>query len=92
MWRVWSVKNDVYVAPRKKGGDFRISLHESGQWRLGFTKEYGDKMVALGSWDQDRKVESIKRPPDIRTDSRAPIASTSSILNSASLATNRPPT
>ena len=31
VWRVWSVRNDVYVAPRSKVGEFKISLHQSGK-------------------------------------------------------------
>jgi hypothetical protein len=39
VWRVWNSRNDVYVAPRTKGGEFKISLHESGKWRLAFTEK-----------------------------------------------------
>ena len=64
VWRAWTNGNDVYLAPRMKGGDFKISLHESGKWRLGFTEEYGKQMERLGTWGVDRKVEAIDRPSE----------------------------
>jgi hypothetical protein len=64
VWRVWNIKNDVYLAPRSKGGEFKISLHQSGVWRLAFTGEYTNLMRKLGTWTSDRKVESLNRPPE----------------------------
>lgn len=62
VWRVWTVKNDVYVAPRTKGGEFKISLHKSGKWRLAFTSDYAEKMRRLGTWRSERCVEPLDRP------------------------------
>ena len=61
------VRNDVYVAPRSKGGEFKISLHQSGKWRLAFTEEYAEVMYGLGTWDADRCIESFERPPQHAT-------------------------
>lgn len=38
IWRVWPghPKNDVYLASRKTAGIMKISLHESGDWRMQF--------------------------------------------------------
>lgn len=36
LWRLWASRNkdDVYLATRRSAGIFKISLHESGDWRL----------------------------------------------------------
>ena len=64
VWRVWADENDVYVAPRAKGGEFKISLHASGKWRLAFTEEYAQQMHKLGTWNSDRRVDSLDRPAE----------------------------
>jgi hypothetical protein len=33
VWRIWTQKNEVYVAPRSLGGEIKTSLHASGRWR-----------------------------------------------------------
>lgn len=65
--RAWSDGNNVYLAPRMKGGEFKISLHESGKWRIGFTERYAALMRELGTWGADRKVEALDRPPEHAT-------------------------
>ena len=67
VWRGWSDGNNVYLAPRLKGGEFKISLHESGRWRLAFTEEYAELMRRLGTGDADRCVEALDRPPEHAT-------------------------
>ena len=67
VWRAWNDGNNVYLAPRMKGGEFKISLHESGKWRFAFTKQYAELMSWLGTWDADRKVEALDRPPEHAT-------------------------
>ena len=67
VWRAWSNKNNVYLAPRLKGGEFKISLHESGKWRLGFTAQYAELMRLRGTWSADRKVEALDRPREHAT-------------------------
>jgi len=41
VWRVWanSNKGDVYIASRKSARIFKISLHESGDWRCQWAKD-----------------------------------------------------
>lgn len=36
IWRLWGVPNanDVYLASRQSAGVFKVSLHQSGDWRL----------------------------------------------------------
>jgi hypothetical protein len=38
IWKTWANKNksDVYVASRKTASIFKVSLHESGDWRIQF--------------------------------------------------------
>ena len=63
---VWHVKtrgNHVYVEPRKKGGEFKISLHPE-VWRIAFDKNYAQGMRTLGTWGGDRCVERMRRPPE----------------------------
>jgi len=55
VWRAWSDGNNVYLAPRMKGGEFKISLHESGKWRFAFTKEYAELMGRLGTWGANER-------------------------------------
>lgn len=40
IWRVWANRNssDVYIAPRHLGKIVKVSLHESGDWRLQWIK------------------------------------------------------
>jgi hypothetical protein len=35
IWRVWAnpKKGDIYIASRKTAWNFKLSLHESGDWR-----------------------------------------------------------
>lgn len=62
VWRVWSDGSDVYLAPRSKGEDFKISLHASGWWRIAFTRKYAEKMDRLGTWNSDRCLEKLRKP------------------------------
>jgi len=64
VWRGWSKGSDVYLAPRVKAGEFKISLHQSGKWRLAFAKEYAGRMRSLGTWTANRCVEEIHRPQE----------------------------
>ncbi len=42
VWRVWinPNKSDVYIAERSIADQFKISLHESGDWRQAFTVQH----------------------------------------------------
>jgi hypothetical protein len=45
VWRVWSEDSDVYLAVRSLVRYMKISLHQSGGFRIAFTKQYNDRMV-----------------------------------------------
>lgn len=53
-WRLWVNGDDIYVACRDNFREFKVSLHASGIWRLGFTEQFvkaSPEMLAPG---QDR--------------------------------------
>lgn len=39
-WRVWVQGQDVYVKCRDNLREWKVSLHASGTWRVGFTEEF----------------------------------------------------
>lgn len=41
-WKLWTVKNhtDVYLSCRELNGQLKASLHESGEWHIGFEKKF----------------------------------------------------
>lgn len=49
VWRVFSGKKapDFFVVPMMLGGALKVSLHASGSWQVGFTKEYQNKVGAM---------------------------------------------
>lgn len=52
LWRLWANrgKNDIYVATRRSAGIFKVSLHESGDWRIQWVgDDHGD--VAFDSYE-----------------------------------------
>jgi hypothetical protein len=40
IWRLWATRNDVYLSFRNLGGVLKVSLHETGDWRMALTSEY----------------------------------------------------
>jgi hypothetical protein len=65
VWRLWVGKgtSDVYIAARAHGGDYKVSLHESGVWRFAFTDVYRRRRSSSGA--EDRVIERWNRPPPI---------------------------
>jgi hypothetical protein len=63
VWRLWLVpsKNDVYIAARNAAAAFKVSLHQSGRWRVGFTNP-DDPLIPKG---RDRAVHKWHRPPEL---------------------------
>lgn len=62
-WKCWITKNnnknDIYIANRVLGDKIKISLHESGNYRLAFLKNFLEKEAPPESeLHQDRVVES----------------------------------
>jgi hypothetical protein len=60
VWRIWTQKNEVYVAPRSLAGEIKTSLHASGRWRHGFTDTARSPFVPAG----DRAFYKWQRPPE----------------------------
>lgn len=62
-FRLWAPKNksDVYVASRPVAGIMKVSLHESGDWRVQFTRPEIAEQWAPG---QGRVLDHWRRPPD----------------------------
>jgi hypothetical protein len=67
VWRLWANrgKNDVYLATRQSAGIFKISLHESGDWRLQWVRDdHGDVTFTTRDGDepQGRIIDRWPRP------------------------------
>jgi hypothetical protein len=59
VWRVWMGRgtSDLYISARVQGGVWKVSLHESGDWRFAFTREYAEARRM-----DDRLIEQWERP------------------------------
>lgn len=68
-WKVWipGKKSDVYVAAREMGRDFKVSLHESGSWQLGFVEGFLERELRPEDVDStpSRHIEVWSRPPEL---------------------------
>lgn len=53
-WRLWVRGHDVYVACRDNFREFKVSLHASGIWRLGFTETFAKARPDIVPSDRDR--------------------------------------
>jgi hypothetical protein len=67
VWRLWVTpnSNDIYLAPRVSAHEFKASLHQSGVWRIGVTKEHQESDWSLIGPDQDRAMRKWARPPEL---------------------------
>lgn len=77
VWRLWANrgKDDVYVATRQSAGIFKVSLHESGDWRLEWVgDDHGDVWFTTGEGDepQGRIIDRWSRPRQVRPDGPMP--------------------
>jgi hypothetical protein len=63
IWRFWTQasNDDVYFAARAAASDFKVSLHQSGRWRAGFTKP-DSPFLPKGA---DRAVHKWSRPAEL---------------------------
>jgi hypothetical protein len=53
-WRVWTTpEGSAYLAVRALGGICKVSLHASGDWRFGHTKDYVDRKRTEGLQEGD---------------------------------------
>jgi hypothetical protein len=79
-------KSDVYIVPSTLGNIFKISLHESGSWQLGFTREYAETLSELRTRTGSRHWEIWERPDQL---SRA-VTRAFAVVLPASLARHTP--
>ena len=59
IWKVWSTKHsDVYISCREMKGEFKVILHQLGNFKAGFTEEYQEKhLKPYGAWHVSRHHE-----------------------------------
>ena len=59
VWRIWTHRgtSNLYISDRLQGGDWKVSLHESGDWRFALTREYAEAREM-----EDRLFEQWERP------------------------------
>ena len=60
VWRLWVTRDDVYLAVRMMGQYLKVSLHESGDWRIAWTanRDLKEELRA------DRIIRRWRRPPE----------------------------
>jgi hypothetical protein len=85
IWRLWATRNDVYLSFRNLGGVLKVSLHETGDWRMALTNEYlqTDNPALI---DGGRFFEKWRRPAE-----RTPGVTIAMRLVIPSTAVNIPP-
>jgi hypothetical protein len=59
-WKLWTRKNDIYLACREMGRWLKVSLHASGDWRIAWVRD------AKRSSTRDRIIERWARPAPFR--------------------------
>lgn len=65
IWEIEADKNDIYIAPEGLRQKIKTSLHASGKWRFGVSKEFCDDLKSAGVWPGgDRKLEGWPRPSE----------------------------
>lgn len=61
-WRIWTNKDDVYVAAADLAGTIKASLHASGRWRVAYTTEHMSEDQPLWDAALDRAVWTFSAP------------------------------
>lgn len=68
-WKVWSAnapKHDVYLACREMKGEFKASMHQSGNWHISFSKSlHADGFADASERPDSRFFDTWPRPPEI---------------------------
>jgi hypothetical protein len=69
-WKCWTPKgagkNDVYLACRSFRGTLKASLHESGNWHIGYSHAFFGKSIdTFAAGPKGRFIDKWARPPDI---------------------------
>jgi hypothetical protein len=64
-WKCWNFSNssDVYLACRELGGALKVSLHESGTWRLAYLEDFFQE--SMPDKADDRLIMRWPKPPEI---------------------------
>jgi hypothetical protein len=60
LWRVWGDKQGAYLSTRVMTSLFKVSLHQSGVWRMAYTRESG----ILAEASTDRVERRWQRPAE----------------------------
>ena len=62
IWRMWTHRNDVYLAARHSAQMVKVSLHSSGDWRVAYVdaSQVNDPELPTGS----RVLHKWRRPPE----------------------------
>ena len=59
-------KSDIYLICRELGGAIKVSMHQTGSWHIGYTKEEGRKYFETEeSFNQHKHIEIWPRPKQI---------------------------
>lgn len=72
VWRIWTAKApkyDIYIAARNIAGEFKVSLHETGDWRAAITKQYAEKLFDDSvNIPNERILDKWERPKALTKD------------------------
>ncbi len=60
IWRLWVQGNETYLSTRGLASTLKLSLHQSGKWRLAWTSD--SELFAQGT--NDRVEQRWERPPE----------------------------
>lgn len=71
-WRLWVHGEDVYLACRDNFREIKVSLHASGSWRVGYTKQFAKARPDVIPEGQDRAWQ--KWEPELNEENPAVIA------------------
>jgi hypothetical protein len=62
-WRLWTHRDDIYIAATGQEDTIKVSLHESGKWRIAYTAEHMGGEHPLWSRTADRAAWKFDAPP-----------------------------
>jgi hypothetical protein len=62
-WRLWVHKNDIYVAAAEQVDTIKVSMHQSGKWRVAYTTEHMSGDRPLWNKTADRAPWKFAAPP-----------------------------
>jgi hypothetical protein len=62
-WRLWVHKDDIYIAAAGQVDTIKVSLHQSGRWRVAYTTEHMSGGRPLWNKTADRAPWKFAAPP-----------------------------